>query len=303
MTTDEILNGTIAAGDLATNIAISTTGTIATTGGSAITSSGLLTASAGATVTGVATVDQASNAIAVDVNKTGTGAGNAVDIANDGTGVGLNVSSSEATNGSAGITASQADDTANGIQVTMGHATAAGAGVLVDLTNAGATGNPFESKKNGSTTFYVDAAGAVHSSNVAALQALDLAEVFPTTGGILEPGDVVVIDVFTPETLTIARDPNDTKVAGIVSTKPGFTLGGENRGRLDHYEIALAGRVPTKACDENGPIQIGDLLVTSSTPGHVMKAPENPKVGTILGKALGSLLSGTGKIVVLVTLQ
>jgi hypothetical protein len=51
-----------------------------------------------------------------------------------------------------------------------------------------------------------------------------------------------------------------------------------------------------------GAIQPGDLLVSSDTPGYAMKATD-PQVGTVIGKALGSLDSGTGVIPVLITLQ
>jgi len=52
----------------------------------------------------------------------------------------------------------------------------------------------------------------------------------------------------------------------------------------------------------NGPIHPRDLLTTSDNPGYSMKATD-PKVGTILGKAMGTLESGTGTIEVIVTLQ
>jgi len=52
-----------------------------------------------------------------------------------------------------------------------------------------------------------------------------------------------------------------------------------------------------------GSVQPGDLLVTSSTPGHAMKGGPNPPVGTVIGKALGSLESDTGVIEMLVMLQ
>ena len=61
---------------------------------------------------------------------------------------------------------------------------------------------------------------------------------------------------------------------------------------------------------EDGTISPGDLLTTSSTPGHAMKAEpvtiEGVEIyapGTILGKALEPLEEGTGVILVLVTLQ
>ena len=61
--------------------------------------------------------------------------------------------------------------------------------------------------------------------------------------------------------------------------------------------------VPVKVSAENGAIHPGDLLVASSTPGHAMKAGSDPSVGTVIGKALGSLENGTGVIQMLVMLQ
>jgi hypothetical protein len=55
---------------------------------------------------------------------------------------------------------------------------------------------------------------------------------------------------------------------------------------------------------ENGPIRRGDLLVTSSTVGYAMKGTDRSRLtGAVIGKALGTLDSGTGVIEVVVTLQ
>jgi hypothetical protein len=51
-----------------------------------------------------------------------------------------------------------------------------------------------------------------------------------------------------------------------------------------------------------GAIVPGDLLVASPNPGYAMRAA-SPNPGTIIGKALGALPSGTGVIPVIVTLQ
>jgi len=51
-----------------------------------------------------------------------------------------------------------------------------------------------------------------------------------------------------------------------------------------------------------GAITPGDLLVASPNPGYAMRAA-SPQPGTIIGKALGALPSGTGAIPVIVTLQ
>jgi len=78
-------------------------------------------------------------------------------------------------------------------------------------------------------------------------------------------------------------------------------------GRLP---LAVLGVVPTKVCAENGAINPGDLLTTSSLPGHAMKAlPVTVggmaiyQPGTLIGKALEPMSGETGVIQVLVTLQ
>jgi len=125
----------------------------------------------------------------------------------------------------------------------------------------------------------------------------DIAEHIDATGDV-EPGDVVVIDPHHDERVVKSTQPYDTAVAGIISTEPAMVIGKSDT----ETPLALAGRVLCKVSAENGPIHRGDLLTTSSTPGHAMKAAE-PTLGTILGKAMGELESGTGVITVLVTLQ
>ena len=51
-----------------------------------------------------------------------------------------------------------------------------------------------------------------------------------------------------------------------------------------------------------GAIQPGDLLVASPTAGYAMRA-DNPAIGTVIGKSLSSLESGTGTVAIMVTLQ
>lgn len=124
-----------------------------------------------------------------------------------------------------------------------------------------------------------------------------------------EPGDVIVLgaDLSVVEK---SNRPYDIHVVGVYSTRPAV-LGEDAVGgtRLDKIPVAIVGIVPTKVTAENGAIQRGDLLTTSSIPGYAMKAKpllfngvEIYPPGTILGKALGSLESGTGMIPVLITL-
>jgi len=68
----------------------------------------------------------------------------------------------------------------------------------------------------------------------------------------------------------------------------------------DYALLALIGIVPMKATDEGGPIEPGDLLTSSSTPGYAMKwNREDGTACTLLAKALEALDSGTGVIQVL----
>jgi hypothetical protein len=78
---------------------------------------------------------------------------------------------------------------------------------------------------------------------------------------------------------------------------------GDDADLTGKVPLAIAGVVPVKASAENGPIRPGDLLVASSSPGHAMRAGDEPPIGTIIGKALEGLDSGTGLIQMLVMLQ
>jgi hypothetical protein len=52
------------------------------------------------------------------------------------------------------------------------------------------------------------------------------------------------------------------------------------------------------------PIEVGDLLTTSPTPGHAMKATDPVRAfGAVIGKALHPLKTGHALIPILVALQ
>jgi hypothetical protein len=120
-----------------------------------------------------------------------------------------------------------------------------------------------------------------------------------------EPGDVLVLSDDSGSDVSISSQPYSTLVGGIYATKPGL-VGRRQKGEKSDTAVpmAMVGIVPTKVSAENGPIRRGDLLVTSSTSGHAMKGTDPSRMlGAIVGKALGSLDSGTGVIDVLVSLQ
>jgi hypothetical protein len=137
----------------------------------------------------------------------------------------------------------------------------------------------------------------------------DLAEPFEVAGAeSIEPGMVVAIDTKNPGQLRIADKAYDRTVAGIVSgangIKPGMTMSQKGTAAEGSFPVALTGRVYALADTSNGPIEPGDLLTTSQTPGHAMKVTDYSKAqGAILGKAMSSLDHGKGLVLVLVTLQ
>jgi hypothetical protein len=91
-----------------------------------------------------------------------------------------------------------------------------------------------------------------------------------------DPGTVVVFRGIAE--VTISLHANDRTVAGVVSTNPAYLLNVDIEG----VDVALQGRVPCKVI---GPIQKGDMMVTSDMPGVAM-ANNDPKMGTVIGKAL-----------------
>jgi hypothetical protein len=122
-----------------------------------------------------------------------------------------------------------------------------------------------------------------------------------------QAGDLLVIDTTANRRLTLSQQPYSTLVAGIYSTKPGM-LGSTRKldetAPRDEVPLGVVGIVPCKVTTENGPIQVGDLLVSSKSPGHAMKGTDrNRMLGAVVGKALEPLSQGRGVIQVLVTLQ
>ena len=121
------------------------------------------------------------------------------------------------------------------------------------------------------------------------------------------PGDLLVIDASGKRRLALSQAPYSSLVAGIYSTKPGIVASEHDvdDSALDsEVPLAVVGIVPCKVTTENGPILVGDLLVTSTTPGYAMKGTDRGKMlGAVVGKALEPLHVGKGVVQVLVTLQ
>jgi len=196
------------------------------------------------------------------------------------------------------------------------HFANAGAGQVLYLQNAGSSGDGTGggdfilavSGDQGDWQFRVTTSGEVLSDVGFHTPARDFAEILPAEDG-LEPGDVLVIA--SDGKLARSTQANQPAVAGVYSTQPGFLGGqpmqGEKEGAVP---LAVLGVVPVKASAENGAIRPGDLLVTASLPGHVMRASPITvdgvsfyPSGVLVGKALQGLEKDSGVILILVMLQ
>ena len=111
-------------------------------------------------------------------------------------------------------------------------------------------------------------------------------------------GDVVVMS----EDMKVMKSYKayDKKVVGVISTAPAATFG----GNMGNVPLAISGRVPVKVTDENGPIEPGDLLTTSSTLGHAMKCNDYKRCfGNIIGKAITPLEKEQGIVTMMIMLN
>jgi hypothetical protein len=112
-------------------------------------------------------------------------------------------------------------------------------------------------------------------------QFADLAEKY-IADQAYEPG--TVLEFGGQFEVTMAADETRA-VAGIVSTAPGFIMNNGLEAVVTDGErtvtLALTGRVP---CKVRGTIYKGDLLVSAG--GGFARRTNDPKIGTILGKAL-----------------
>mgnify|MGYP006279109539 CR=1 FL=1 len=179
---------------------------------------------------------------------------------------------------------------------------------LLALSNSGTGQTVFRAENDGD----VFANGSYNCGQASgcfnAGQGADVAERI-TSSEAVESGDVVEIDPKHPNHFRKALGARSTHVAGVVSTKPGVTLGNAFGGNSQQWNddrslLALAGRVPVKVTTENGPIRVGDLLTTSSRSGHAMRCGDVTHCpGAVIGKALESPETDSGIIMAQVSLR
>jgi hypothetical protein len=150
----------------------------------------------------------------------------------------------------------------------------AGTITLTSITKSGTngTGNIGQSDNTFGTVYATTFSGVSTEAKYA-----DLAEYY-TSDKNYEPGTVLVFGGVSETTTTTIF--GDTRLAGVVSENPAHVMNND----LDGVRacIALQGRV---FCKVVGRVKKGDLLTTAGVAGHAAKAID-PKVGTIIGKAL-----------------
>jgi hypothetical protein len=130
----------------------------------------------------------------------------------------------------------------------------------------------------------------IYASSSKALYA-DLAENY-TADAEYAPGTVVAFGGSAE--VTASTTDADRRVAGVVSTNPSYVM---NAGlESDNVvTVALTGRVP---CRVQGSVRKGDIMVSAGN--GAARAENDPKVGTVIGKALEDFDGAEGTIEVVV---
>ncbi|MFA6424305.1 MAG: hypothetical protein WCV83_03275 [Candidatus Magasanikbacteria bacterium] len=142
---------------------------------------------------------------------------------------------------------------------------------------------------------------------ISGTSSFDLAETYPINlacklnNSCPVEGDIVCSDPTIVAGVKKCKFENRDNIIGIVSTNPGFLLGGADFNDLmststNKAKVALAGRVPTKVSIMYGEIKVGDKLTISTIDGVAAKAiGEVPVVSMAMenysGTEVGSIIT------------
>jgi hypothetical protein len=177
-----------------------------------------------------------------------------------------------------------------------------GNNALLDIGGQGNEGDLRLLGDDGTVQIHLDA-----GTGDITLAGADCAEDFEIeTPEMPEPGSVMTIG----ETgrLRPCSQPYDKRAAGVLSGagshRAAIVLDRQQERRERRSPLALSGKVFCKVDAGYSPIEVGDLLTTSPTTGHAMKACDPARAfGATIGKALQPLTGGLGLVTILVALQ
>lgn len=151
--------------------------------------------------------------------------------------------------------------------------------------------------------FRVTSQGDAYADGAFSGAGADFAEYFPTTDSSLKDSMIACLDVARNNSVRACSSLSQN-IAGVLSTNPAFigNLVGDGtedlRGNSAYRLVGLVGQIDTYVSADHGAIAIGDPIALSSTlSGYGAKAIGPAR---IVGYALQPLLSGSGKIRVLV---
>jgi len=209
----------------------------------------------------------------------------------DGTGAsgtwGINVSGSAGSAGSA---------TTAGTVTTAAQPNITSTGTLTGLTVSGTMNATTITTGSAATAGTITGDYTLTSGSTLNATYADLAEKY-TADRDYEPGTVLVFGGDAELSTTGAH--GCSAVAGIVTTNPAQVYNAECSAGEGEFvvELALIGRVPCKVI---GPINKGDLIVTSEEAGYGCRPvdEDNVKPGTIIGKAISAYNGDTPEGVV-----
>jgi len=152
---------------------------------------------------------------------------------------------------------------------------------------------------NREVAFEVRSDRSCYTGGVWTTTGLDLAEIFQSTIPSTEIEAGTVMSVTSTGKVVASPIDADTNVVGVVSTKPGVTLGdrlSEEETSAEAVPIAMSGTVPVRCTTSGGAIEVGNLLVSAGG-GRARKVSKEDPQGSIIGKALAALPQSGGDIV------
>jgi predicted acyltransferase (DUF342 family) len=172
--------------------------------------------------------------------------------------------------------------------ITVSARAAPNANVSIDLGTSGLYWNNGYIKALNCPTI----TGGTFSGTSSSANYADLAEYY-SSDDVYPPG--TVLDFGGPAEVTMSKTDMSARIAGVVSTNPAYLMNSAWDGGGKTVAVALTGRVP---CLVTGEIRAGDMMVSAGN-GYA-RAESNPKMGSVIGKALTDFSGGSGVIEVVV---